>query len=144
MGLETESKKSPKIFISKECVYNLKLELDKNLSLIIKNAEKYLNLTQANEIYFYPGTKKKEIIIPPYTKQTENRNTLEIQNLTKKLMPLFIEEKKGFKEVNFMKNQEPADLLKIQETQNYLIKRATNVQNNLNELNKTLFTVLPG
>ena len=62
MGLETESKKSPKIFISKECVYNLKLELDKNLSLIIKNAEKYLNLAQANEIYFYPGTKKKEIM----------------------------------------------------------------------------------
>jgi hypothetical protein len=58
----------PKIFIFKETAYNCKIKITEQLSLTLKNAEKFLNTTSIIAPYFYPGTKKREILEIVYTR----------------------------------------------------------------------------
>jgi hypothetical protein len=68
-----EKKEAPEIFIVNETAYNCKIKISEQLTLTLRNAEKFLNTTAITAPYFYPGTKEKEILDILYTKEERDK-----------------------------------------------------------------------
>ena len=111
----------PKVFISNETVYNCKINITKQLSLTLKNAEKFLSTTSIVAPYFYPGTKKKEILEIVYTGTESKEGHSAWINLEKKLKPLGIIDKEGPEKPNFFRKEVETNAIDIKRE----IKKAT-------------------
>jgi hypothetical protein len=138
----------PKIFIFKETAYNCKIKITEQLSLTLKNAEKFLNTTSIIAPYFYPGTKKREILEIVYTRAETKEERSAWINLEKRLKPLGIIDKEGTEGPNFFKKEIETSAVdikrEIKQATKDLLERAIFTKKSITNLNKELGAILPG
>jgi hypothetical protein len=143
-----EKKGAPEIFIVNETAYNCKIKISEQLTLTLRNAEKFLNTTAITAPYFYPGTKEKEILDILYTKEEGNKGDKKWVDLEKRLKPLGTLKEGNPQNPNFFKQKVEINREnikeEIEETTKGLLKKALFTKKIITDLDRDLLKILPG